>query len=121
QTAEDPAVERRVGMTAQGDLIAEEDVARVHRGQRGDLGGSGLGQGDVVVALNGLGHPGQAKEDCEGQQWEERALQPVHRNTGLRPAVVSSTRLVRVECGAVFTRFGSDSASRAIEIIASMN
>src|SRR5205814_628765 len=44
-----------------------------------------------------------------------------HRNTGLREAVTSSTRLVRVPCGAVLTICGSVSISLAIEIIASMN
>jgi len=37
-----------------------------------------------------------------------------HRSTGLRAAVTSSTRLVRVPCGAVLTISGSLSISLAI-------
>ncbi len=43
------------------------------------------------------------------------------RRIGLRAAATSSRRLMRVECGAVFTRLGVASASTAMERIASMN
>src|SRR5712692_5295357 len=92
-----------------------------------------------VVALNGLIEKRQADQqhhgdnDCQlppdagsfepGTRFQSvvliRGCSGVHRSTGRRAAVTSSTRLVRVLCGALRTISGSVSTSWAIEIMAS--
>ncbi len=72
-----------------------------------------FGEIDVVVALNRLI---EKREPDQQHQPQARAAADwlryagFHRTTGLRAAVTSSTRLVRVVCGAFFTslRIGLD-------------
>src|SRR5207244_11292486 len=103
------------------DLIPLEHVMRIHRMQRIDLRVRRFGQVNMIVALDRLVEKGEPEKNCQAEQQEQRPFQPFHRNTGLRPAVVSSTRLVRVVWGAVFTSCGSISASLARAIRAAMN
>src|SRR3954463_14319639 len=73
--------------------------------------------------------PGRTIEDGEKRQVAEvqtdsaleRLSYPTQRTIGFRAAVTSSTRLVRVVCGAPVSFSGSSSTSFAIEIMASMN
>src|SRR5262245_30865660 len=99
-------------------LLALKDIAKVQWMERVNL--SVLGKGEVidVVALNGL-----VEKGCSQQEYNRQREQQFHgfqRRIGRRAAVTSSTLLVRVVCGAVFTSCGSDSTSFAIEIIALM-
>ncbi len=59
---------------------------------------SRFGEIDVVVPLHGLIEKRQPQQQRQPEQQEQRALlySGFHRNTGLRAAVTSSTRLVRV-------------------------
>src|SRR5437016_4714684 len=92
-----------------------------------------------IVALDGLIEERQADQQHHGGRegqlppdagpWQPgtrfqsavlvRGCSGVHRSTGRRAAVTSSTRLVRVLCGALRTISGSVSTSCAIEIMAS--
>src|SRR5262245_1570524 len=108
------------------DHVPEKDVRRVLGMQRVDLGVRRLGEILVLVALNRLAE--ERKTNQENQRERDPQPAPVrsgyagfHRRTGLRAAVTSSTRLVRVPCGAFLTICGSVSISLAIEIMASMN
>src|SRR5579871_3425129 len=96
--------------------------------QRLDLGVLGLGQIVDVVALDGLveeGQPNGEHDRHDEQELQSAALLSVlrgfHRSTGRRAAVTSSTRLVRVVCGACSTSCGSVSTSFAMDAMASMN
>src|SRR5690242_2554720 len=99
QPTQKPAIERRVRMAAEIDL----DTLEHHRGVRGmqrfDQGVLSYRDVGVVVALNCLVQERKANENdkCERQQKPARIRYAgFHRNTGLRAAATSSTRLVRV-------------------------
>src|SRR5581483_4531466 len=97
------------------------------RVQRIDLRMLGSCQVVDIVSLDRLIKKRNPNQQDKGEEKRElqRAVasqqQGFHRSTGRRAAVTSSTRLIRVPCGAVLTSSGSDSTSSAIEIIASIN
>ena len=98
QPGERPCVARGVRVAAQIHLVAEEDVFHVARMQRIDERMLRLGEVDVVVALNRLIEERKADEQHQPQAQQQGLARYAgfHRNTGLRAAVTSSTRLVRV-------------------------
>ena len=87
-----------MGVAAQIDLVAQEDVLHVVGMQRVDEGVLRLGEIDMVVALNRLIEEGEPDEQHQPHQQQQGFARYAgfHRNTGLRAAVTSSTRLVRV-------------------------
>ena len=66
--------------------------------QRIDERVGGLGEINMIVALNGLVEKGDADQQHQPEHQQELLLGYAgrHRSTGLRAAVTSSTRLVRV-------------------------
>src|SRR4051794_2397139 len=114
-----------MGVSAQVDQVTQEDDLHRQRVEGIHLRMGGFGDVGVVVPLDGL----VQKRKTNEQKQRERDPQPApasvyagfHLRIGLRAAVTSSTRLVRVPCGAFLMSCGSVSTSLAIEIIASMN
>src|SRR5690242_1306814 len=107
--------------------VSQEHELEMRGMERLDLGVLGLGQVVHVVALNRLvqkRQPHQNHGRQDEQEFQSAALLSVlagfHRSTGRRAAVTSSTRLVRVLCGAWSTSCGSVSTSLAMEIMASI-
>src|ERR1051326_1852340 len=94
--------------------------------QRIDQRGGGLSPKSIFVALNRLIQKWRANQQNQRENQPKPALTAkvypgFHRNTGLRAAVVSSTRLAPVGGGAPLSLWGSVSTSFAIEIMASIN
>ena len=98
QRGQRPCIARRVRMAAQIHLVAEEHILHVVGMQRVDQRVLRLGEINMVVALNGLIEEWEPDEQHQPQaEPQEFAVYAgVHRKTGLRAAVTSSTRLVRV-------------------------
>jgi len=96
KAAEYPAIERRMRLPAQVHHFAAKYIGGVLGMQRLHLRVDGFGEINVVVALDGL----VEKRNADGQDYGQRKQQTLywgfHRSTGLRAAVTSSTRLVRV-------------------------
>src|ERR1700754_457890 len=103
-------------MAAQIDLVPLENVLQVIGVERVDERVLRFRDVDVVIALNRLVQEREPDQQHQPQQQQKRAAAYAgfHRKTGLRAAVVSSTRLVRVRCGADFTSCGSVSTSWAM-------
>src|SRR5579871_2103624 len=119
------------------DELPHENVAHIIGMQRIDLGVLGSVEILKIVALNGFVEKRQAQG--EDQEYNQQNLSPqivvykdqsaallavdwrFQRTMGLRAAVTSSTRLVRVRCGAFKTSSGFSSTSLAIEMSASTN
>ncbi len=89
-------------VAAQVDVVAAEDVGDVGGMQRLDLRVRRFGDVDIVVALNGLVQKRKSQQQRKAEDQPEAAAgiparyAGFHRSTGLRAAVTSSTRLVRV-------------------------
>ncbi|MCX6629940.1 MAG: hypothetical protein NTW28_20170 [Candidatus Solibacter sp.] len=85
-------------MAAQVHFVAEEDVFHIVGMQWVDERVLRLGEINVVVALNRLIEEREPDEQHQPQQQQQgfAVYAGFHRNTGLRAAVTSSTRLVRV-------------------------
>ena len=84
---------------AQIHLVTHEDVLHVVGMQRIDQRVLRFGQVNMVVALNRLieeREPDEQHQPQAQQQGSAALYAGFHRNTGLRAAVTSSTRLVRV-------------------------
>ena len=98
ETGQHPAIQRWMRLAAQVHFLALKHVAGVVRVQGIDERVGGLGEIDVIVALNGLVQEGEANQQHQAQHQHPLpgGYAGRHRNTGLRAAVTSSTRLVRV-------------------------
>ena len=102
QPRQRPRISRRVRVAAQIHLVAQEHIFHIVGVQRVDERVLRLGEINVVVALNRLIQERQPDDEHQPQAQEQRFAvyagfhRGVHRNTGLRAAVTSSTRLVRV-------------------------
>ena len=98
QTGQHPPIQRRMRLAAQVHFLALKHVAGVVGVQRIDERVGGLGEINVIVALNGLVEKGNPDQQHQPQHQQELpgGYAGFHRSTGLRAAVTSSTRLVRV-------------------------
>jgi hypothetical protein len=99
QQAQKPRVERRVRMALHFHHLAQEHVTGMRGMQRVNLCMLGASQIVNVVALNRLIEERRAQEEDQDEQKEQAArhyLSGRQRRIGLRAAVTSSTRLVRV-------------------------
>ena len=114
-----PHIQRRVRMSPHIDHVAKKGVTRVIGVRRIDLRVLRAGKVINVVSLNRLIEKWQAYRQHDGEQEKGGFQAGFQRMIGLRAAVTSSTRLVRVKCGAVRTSSGSVSTSPATAIIAS--
>ena len=119
QQSQNPGIERRMRVTLHVDQVSSKHIPDVMRMGRLDLRVLRAVEIVNVVALDRL-----IKKRCSQQHNHRQREQQFHgfqRSTGRRAAPTSSTLLVRVRCGAVFTSCGSVSASLAIEIMERMN
>ncbi len=102
-------------LAAEVHFHATKNVSSVSGMHRLDQRVRGDGQIDIVIALHRLIEKRQTHGQHQGQHQKQLAAGSFyagfHRSTGLRAAPTSSTLLVRVPCGALFTSCGSVSTS----------